>query len=126
MRDVVKKILKDLGCPDEVEVSIVFVNDKRIRQLNRLYRGINRPTDVLAYSMQEGEGKGINPYILGDIVVSVETTMRQADEYGHSFEKELDVLMIHGLLHLLGYDHEKEGDAVKMQVEEKRLLGLIS
>lgn len=86
-----------------------------MRVLNRQYRGFDVPTDVLAFPMQEGEPKGLNSKLLGDIVISLEMAERQADEVGHSLNKELAILMIHGLLHLIGFDHERGGP------EEKRM-----
>jgi len=103
-------------------VSITFVTDKIIRELNQHYRGIDSATDVLAFAMQEGEFKEITPDLLGDVVISVETAQRQAEEAGHSLERELGILLIHGLLHLAGYDHMTDEDAVHMQAKEKELL----
>ncbi len=84
------------------------------------------PTDVLAFSQKEGNSIGINTNILGDVVISIDTAMRQADELGHSVEKEIFILLIHGILHLLGFDHEKsKQDGEKMQSKGKELLDLI-
>jgi len=103
------------------EVSITFVTDKTIRELNRHYRGIDSATDVLAFAMQEGEFKEITPDLLGDVIISVETAQRQAEERGHSLEQELGILLIHGLLHLAGYDHITDEEAIPMQEKEKEL-----
>lgn len=122
LRRIVEQILQGEGFPDH-EVSVSFVSDHMMRELNRLYRGYDRPTDVLAFSMREGQGTLINPHLLGDVVVSLDQARRQAAENGHSLELELKVLLIHGVLHLLGYDHEtsrREGN--KMRAKESRLL----
>jgi len=94
-----------------------------IRSLNRRYRGKDSATDVLSFSFREGVYAGVQPDVLGDIVISVPQASRQASKAGHSLERELDILLIHGLLHLVGYDHERGGDeAVRMQRRERALL----
>jgi len=103
------------------EVSITLVTDKTIRELNQQYRGIDSATDVLAFAMQEGDFKEITPDLLGDVIISVETAQRQAEEAGHSLQQELGILLIHGLLHLAGYDHMTDEDAELMQEKEKEL-----
>lgn len=105
------------------ELSILFTSDERIRELSNVYRKINKPTDVLSFSQREGGFAHINPNLLGDVVISIDTAKRQAEEIGHSLEKEIFILLIHGILHLLGFDHEKSRvDAGKMQSKEKELL----
>ena len=79
-------------------------------------------TDVLAFAMQEGEFTQITPDLLGDVIISVETAQRQAQEAGHSVKQELGILLIHGLLHLAGYDHMTDEEAIRMQAKEKELL----
>lgn len=92
------------------EVSVSLVSDEEIHDLNRLYRNVDRPTDVLSFAMTEGDDEF--PEVesveepLGDIVISVPTCLRQAVEYGHSVERELAFLLVHGFLHLVGYDHQ--------------------
>jgi probable rRNA maturation factor len=121
----INKILKNLACSN-AEISILFTSDEHIKNLNKTYRKKNRPTDVLAFSQNEGDSIGMNTNILGDVVISTDTAKRQADERSHSVEKEIFILLIHGILHLLGFDHEKEKqDVIKMQSKEKELLGLI-
>ena len=121
----INKILKNLACSN-AEISILFTSDEHIKELNKTYRKKNRPTDVLAFSQNEGDLIGTNTNILGDVVVSTDTAKRQADERSHSVEKEIFILLIHGILHLLGFDHEKEKkDLKKMQSKEKELLTLI-
>ena len=99
------------------EVSVLLTDDVDIRQLNRDYRGIDAPTDVLAFSMREGEEGDVNPNLLGDLVVSLETAGRQAatrDGLGGvcgTLETETALLTVHGMLHLLGYDHQTQEEA---------------
>ena len=99
------------------EVSVLLTDDVDMRQLNRDYRGIDAPTDVLAFSMREGEDSDVNPSLLGDLVVSLETAARQASTtdgfsgtHGN-LETETAVLTVHGMLHLLGYDHQTQEEA---------------
>ncbi len=124
IRLFLEKCLEALNLSD-AELSVLFVSDSEIRQLNRQYRDLDRPTDVLAFSMREGEGSEINPGILGDIVVSTETAQRQGDEIGWGLEKEVCKLLTHGLLHLIGYDHETDPqEATWMQQKEDEVLAI--
>ncbi len=93
---------------EEAELSVLLCDDATIAELNRDYRRKDRPTDVLAFAMREGEGGALHPTLLGDVVVSVETARRQAAEHGRSVADEITFLLAHGLLHLLGYDHRTE------------------
>ena len=108
------------------EVSITLTNNAYIHTLNKTYRQIDRPTDVLSFALNEGmepdiiDGPEIN--VLGDIIISVERATEQAGEYGHSVKREMVFLTVHGMLHLLGYDHMEEPDRVKMQKEEKYVM----
>lgn len=105
------------------EVSLLLVDDPTIRKLNREYRGLDRPTDVLSFALNEGDPPDPSPEMWGDIVVSVECALRQAEEYGHSFEMEMTRLLIHGALHLLGYDHEiSENEDERMRMREAEIL----
>jgi len=106
------------GASGDAELSVALIGDSEMRKLNLDYRGVDRPTDVLSFSQTEGEFGDIAPDMLGDVVVSVDTALRQAKEAGHALEEELDLLIIHGVLHLLGYDHQKGAD------EEKEMKGL--
>ena len=93
--------------------------------LNKKYRGINKSTDVLTFNLEEGDlifPEVDKNKLLGDIVVSVETAQRQANNLNHNLEKELAILLIHGLLHLIGYDHEEDRDNKIMQVKENEIL----
>jgi len=92
----------------DCEVSVTFTDNDKIHALNREYRNVDRPTDVLSFPLYEGNdlGQAFGPVALGDIVLSLEKAKSQAEEYGHSFEREVAFLTVHSTLHLLGYDHE--------------------
>ena len=97
------------------ELSVVLVGDAAMRRLNRDYRGKDRPTDVLAFSLLEGTGAGVSDAI-GDVVISTATAARQARENGLTLRQEIDRLLVHGILHLVGYDHERSAaEARKMR-----------
>lgn len=114
--------------PSAAEVSVLLVSNEEIRHLNQQYRGIDQPTDVLSFAMLEGERFPTDedmPVPLGDIILSLERARQQAQEYGHSFEREVAFLTVHGMCHLLGYDHmEPEEQRTMRQMEEKILDGL--
>ncbi|SHH72297.1 probable rRNA maturation factor [Desulfosporosinus lacus DSM 15449] len=111
---------------EEAEVSLLLVDNQRIHALNLEYRGVDRPTDVLSFALQEEMEE--EPEIeeedemLGDIVISVERARDQALEYGHSFEREIVYLAVHGTLHLLGFDHEEENDKQEMRSKEEEVM----
>lgn len=108
------------------DLSIAFVDDERMRELNRDWRGKDRPTDVLSFSQVEGEEMPGEALLLGDVVVSVDTLERQAAEGGWTVDEELVRLLLHGLLHLLGHDHEDEDEAAEMRAEEGRLVAVLA
>ncbi len=98
-----------------------------MRSLNRRYRGIDRTTDVLSFSFREGPFGDLRPEALGDIVISVPRAARQAREAGHHLNREIEILLIHGLVHLLGYDHERgPSEARRMRRRERQFLKRIS
>lgn len=105
-------------------MSILLVDDAEIQEYNREYRGSDRPTDVLSFSQLEGED--LNPveelFPLGDIIVSVDTAEMQAADVGHSLQDEMDLLVVHGVLHLLGHEDETPEDAADMRRREKAVL----
>lgn len=124
----VRETLRSGGCDTEAEVSLVFVDDAYIRGLNHQYRGIDSPTDVLSFAMQEGEpipGEE-EEAILGDVVISLQSARRQAGEYGHSFLREAAYLTVHGVLHLLGYDHQEEKGRKAMRQKEEEVLARLN
>ncbi len=106
---------------------MVIVDDVQIREINRDYLQRDKPTNVISFAMQEGEGAGLNPQLLGDVVISADTAARDAAEAGVSFESELYFLLLHGILHLLGYDHERgtEEQARVMEAREREIFALI-
>ncbi|AIQ48774.1 metalloprotease [Paenibacillus sp. FSL R7-0273] len=121
---------------DKGEVDLTFVDNDRIHELNREYRGIDRPTDVLSFAMNEAgedepeiiyavdgdEEYGEIPNSLGDIIISVTRAKEQAEEYGHSLERELGFLFVHGFLHLLGYDHQDAESEAEMMSKQEQVL----
>ncbi|GBF75425.1 rRNA maturation RNase YbeY [Paenibacillus sp. 598K] len=118
------------------EVALTFVDDAEIHRLNRDYRGIDRPTDVLSFAMQEeGEEESGIVYdeetegaaelvsgMLGDIIISAERALAQSEEYGHSLEREIGFLFVHGFLHLIGYDHQDEESEREMTSKQEAVL----
>lgn len=134
LQTVLQKTAELLKLADETEISVLLVDNATIRELNRDYRAKDAPTDVLSFPLEEEREDEAEPAViggpsarmLGDIVISVEKAVEQATEYGHSVERELAFLAIHGLLHLLGHDHEK-GETAKqaMRAEEKRILAAL-
>ncbi len=117
-------ILDLLNLPD-AELSIVLCDDAFIHPINKDYRAKDKPTDVLSFSQREGEFAFQDDNILGDVIISVETAQRQAKERKHSTENEIKILLIHGILHLLGYDHIEDNEAEVMQKKERELLSLL-
>ena len=124
-----RAILADVG-ETSAELGILFVNDRRMRRLNRLFRGKDHTTDVLAFAMREAckpHVARLAPDVLGDVVISVPTASRQAAEAGRSLDEELDWLLVHGILHLCGYDHElSEKEARRMHRRERMILRSIA
>jgi probable rRNA maturation factor len=112
--------------PLKVSVGVLLVGDDAMRRLNRDYRGIDRTTDVLSFSQLEGTLFQQHTSELGDIVISPSVALRQSVEHMETFDQEMDMLLIHGLLHLIGYDHEKNSyQARKMRAMEKELLVVV-
>jgi len=111
---------------DAAELTVSLVDDATIRRLNRTYRGTDRPTDVLAFAMREGARTPGDQAVLGDVVISLDTATRQASERGVPTAEEVRTLLIHGVLHLLGYDHERSAaEARRMHAMERRLRALL-
>ncbi|MEK5398756.1 rRNA maturation RNase YbeY [Paenibacillus sp. VTT E-133280] len=139
---LLESILKKAGEAegiDQGEVALTFVDNTRIHELNLEYRGIDRPTDVLSFAMNESgedeldiiyeveEGEALEdvPDVLGDIIISVTRAQEQAQEYGHSLERELGFLFVHGFLHLLGYDHQDEASEAEMMSKQEKVLAQV-
>ena len=129
LRSVLQKTAEIYDIEPHTEVSVVLSTDEYIRELNRQYRGKDCPTDVLSFALNEGEEveviDGPEEVLLGDIIISLDTAARQAEEYGHSLERELAYLTVHGMLHLLGYDHMNEEEKQEMRQEEEHILSLL-
>ena len=124
VRRATQTILTELGLLD-AELSVLLVDDARIRDLNRRYLNRDKPTNVLAFPMREGEFSTLHPNLLGDLVISVETAKRQSDRFGLNEMEMVILLMVHGILHLIGYEHEgtKKG-AREMSFKQKELFRL--
>ena len=121
-----KVVLSALDYPD-AELSILLVDDSEIAELNQQYLNRPGPTNVIAFPMQEGEFSGISPQLLGDVVISLDTADREGSLAGIGMQSRLDQLLIHGILHLLGYDHENDVDeARRMEEKSDELLQLIN
>ncbi|MBW2452268.1 MAG: rRNA maturation RNase YbeY [Deltaproteobacteria bacterium] len=126
LRKVAQTILNVSGCPDAL-LSVLIVDDAAIQEINRDYLHKDQPTNVISFAMQEGDGAGIQPQLLGDVVISAETAERDAAEAQVTTEEELYFLLLHGILHLLGYDHERgsKADAQRMRSREQELYALL-
>ncbi|MBP1999170.1 putative rRNA maturation factor [Paenibacillus shirakamiensis] len=124
---------------EEGEIALTFVNNQAIHELNKEYRNIDRPTDVLSFAMndtvdedldivyilEEGQQLEGIPDMLGDIIISVERAKEQSVEYGHSLEREIGFLFVHGFLHLLGYDHQDEPSEAEMMGKQEAVLAQV-
>jgi probable rRNA maturation factor len=119
-----KAILNALECP-EGELSILIVDDAQIARINKTYLGRSGPTNVIAFPMTEGQFGDINPNLLGDVVISLDTAAREARDDCVSLESRFDQLLIHGILHLFGFDHEQTAEDSEMTVKEEQLLELL-
>ena len=119
--DVVGKIYGVENC----ELSITLTDDEHIHALNKKYRGVDRATDVLSFAFRESDEPeiiGADFEILGEIIISLERAKIQAEEFGHSFKREIIFLEVHGLLHLLGYDHMEEAERLEMEEEQRFIM----
>ncbi|APR60905.1 rRNA maturation RNase YbeY [Staphylococcus condimenti] len=116
---------KEENIEDDAELSVTFVNKQEIQEINRDYRNKDKVTDVISFALEEDEPEieGLDmPRVLGDIIICADVAKEQSDEYGHSFERELGFLALHGFLHLLGYDHMNESDEKEMFGRQKLIL----
>ena len=112
------------GIGTDYEISISFVNNEEIRELNLKYRGIDKETDVLSFPIEDEFGKGL--VLLGDIIISVEKALEQSEEYGHSLERELAYLTCHSMFHLMGYDHMDKEEKQEMRAKEEEVFKNLS
>ena len=138
IKSVISKTLETENCPYETEVNVLLTGNEEIHEANKEFRGIDRPTDVLSFPMvdydfpsdfsyvEENPESYINPetdeLLLGDIMISVDKVYEQANEYGHSREREFAFFIAHSMLHLLGYDHIEEEDKAVMRRREEEIL----
>ena len=128
INDIICECLDYEGYDDNYEVSLSFVDNKEIHQLNRDFRGINRPTDVLSFPLLVDEEFDVEfgEESLGDIVISLERAFEQSREYNHSFEREVCFLVCHSMFHLLGYDHDTEYITKELRENEEYILNKLS
>jgi rRNA maturation RNase YbeY len=126
LKKTAQAILDGLESPD-AELSILLVDDPQIEELNQIYLNRSGPTNVIAFPMREGPFGNLNPNLLGDVVISVDTALREADAGEVSAERRMIELLVHGILHLLGYDHEHGGpDALRMEEKSVEILNRIA
>lgn len=141
IKKVILAVLEYEDCPYETEVNIVLTNNEEIHKINREYRQIDRPTDVLSFPTIEYETPGdfseveedmsvfhpeTGELMMGDIMISVDKIIAQAEEYGHSKERELGFLVAHSMLHLCGYDHIKEDEREIMEAKQREIMEQLS
>ena len=122
LEKVVEECLEIEDVGTDFEVSISFVDDADIKDLNKSYRNIDKPTDVLSFPLYDGQEDTPYTPLLGDIVISLETAKRQSEEFGHSIEREVAYLTAHSMFHLLGYDHLEEDEKQEMREKEKQAM----
>ncbi|MFA6947732.1 MAG: rRNA maturation RNase YbeY [Eubacteriales bacterium] len=124
IRAAITAALAHEGYVGRAEVSVTITDDEEIHILNNEYRGVDRATDVLSFPLDEADelGKGGENDVLGDIVISLERAQAQAQEYGHSLEREVAFLTVHSVLHLLGYDHMSEAEETEMFDRQREIL----
>lgn len=136
-RRVIEETLDYAGCPYEASVSLLLTENEQIHEMNLNFRGIDRPTDVLSFPMNEYSEPGLfadlesredcfdpetGELLLGDIVISKEKVVAQAEEYGHSPEREYAFLIVHSVLHLIGYDHMEEAERLEMELRQREVM----
>jgi len=133
LRSVAEQVLVAQGAGSDVELGLVIASQERVRELNKSYLGRDEPTDVLAFSVREEIGAESPPFVhppdgvlhLGEVIISYPQAVIQAGEHRHSIEKEIAILIIHGVLHLLGYEHDKPELESQMRAREAEILGHI-
>ena len=134
LQEGLNSVAKLNGLGEAAEVDVTIVDDEEIHALNREYRGMDKPTDVLSFALDEDMDDSDEPelvggpeeHLFGDIIISAETALRQAEEYGHGLEREMTYLAVHGMFHLLGYDHMTEAEKAEMRAKEEEALRAIN
>jgi probable rRNA maturation factor len=121
LQQTARMLVAALGRP-EAELSVLLVDDRRIAALNREFLSREGPTNVIAFPMQEGRFAGLSPHLLGDVVISVDTAAREAERSGMRFERRLTELLVHGVLHLCGYDHEHDPAQARRMAAKSRAM----
>lgn len=139
-REVAEGVLEDAGCPYEAQMNLLLTDDEQIREINREFRNIDAPTDVLSFPAAEYEVPGTFAFmdnrmdlfdpdtgelLLGDIMISKERVTAQAEEYGHSIKREFAFLIAHSVLHLIGYDHVNENERTAMEEKQRQILDVL-
>ena len=124
MRKAIRFALKykNLKTTDPYEVSVIFTDEAGIREINNNYRHIDRATDVISFAFAEGEGAQYAPFLLGDIFICTDVVAAHAGKYGTTFEEEMIFMVVHGILHLLGFDHHKAAERSKMREAETAVM----
>ncbi len=135
-----KTVLDDAGCPYEAQINLLLTGDSEIHRINMEFRNIDRPTDVLSFPMIEYERPGefdfletkedcfdpeTGELVLGDIVISKDRVISQAEEYGHSIQREFAFLIAHSMLHLIGYDHINRDEQVVMEEKQRQIMNVL-
>lgn len=128
LTDLLNYAAKKENIESDAELSVTFVDNDQIQEINRTYRGKDKPTDVISFALEETSADEVNIIdgpdyrMLGDVIISIPKTKEQAEEYGHSFQRELGFLSVHGFLHLLGYDHMTDEDEKEMFARQSEIL----
>jgi len=128
---VIKECFEEEKLSEKLYINIILTDPKNIQEINNKYRNINKETDVLSFPMFEKEEivnlkNLIIEEVLGDIIISIERVREQAEEYGHSFEREFSYMLVHGFYHLMGYDHMEENDKKIMRSKEENILNKLN
>lgn len=124
MRTSLLRVRRNTG----YEISLTLVDNPSIQKLNKEFRNLDRPTDVLSFALEEGTALAMpqnSVPMLGEIVISAEKALAQAEEYGHSFQREMAFLTVHGMLHLLGYDHQTPAQRKEMEGLQRQILAVL-
>ena len=122
LKELLVNVAKDEGL-ENILFNVIIIDNSRIREINREYRNIDRETDVISFALEDDKTFNLEEIrVLGDIYISIDKTRSQAEEYGHSFERELAYMVVHGFYHLMGYDHMEEDEAKVMEEKQKDIL----